>query len=159
MLRCNTVEFLYDTLPISAWRAFLIRRHIDACAECQKKLLSLEESKSLLVGSMNTDECSGLKLRLRGRTANIAADRVPAGHGQSVKFLRWAPGAAMLFVLAVTGFWLLLDRGKEIPISEGTRPTDRFELDYIRVGGQPAGAYIYQPQGAEIIIVWAEKAP
>jgi hypothetical protein len=65
----------------------------------------------------------------------------------------------MLLVLAVTGFWLLKDARKEAPVSVGNRPADRFELDYIRVGGQPAGAYIYQPQGAEIIIVWAEKAP
>lgn len=159
MLRCKTVGFLFDALPIGVWRAFLIRRHVDACPECQKKLLSLEESRALLVGPIDSDECSGLKLRLRSLTANAAADRVPAGHGQSAKFLRWAPSAAMLLVLAVTGFWLLLDRSREIPISERTRPTDRFELDYIRVDGQPAGAYIYQPQGAEIIIVWAEKVP
>jgi hypothetical protein len=159
MLRCKTVGFLFDALPIGVWRALLIRRHIDACPECQKELLSLEESRALLVGPMDSDECFGLTLRLRGWPANVAADRAPVGHGKSAKLLRWAPSVSMLLVLVVTGFWLLLDRSKEVPISERTRPTDRFELDYIRVGGQPAGAYIYQPQGAEIIIVWAEKAP
>jgi hypothetical protein len=159
MFRCKTVGFLFDALPVGAWRGFLVRRHIDACPACQKKILSLEESRALLVGPLDPDECSGLKLRLRGRTANVAADRAPVGHGKSAKFLRWAPSGAILLLLAVTGFWLLLDSTKEAPLSEGTRPTDRFELDYIRVGGQPAGAYIYQPQGAEIIIVWAENAP
>jgi hypothetical protein len=35
----------------------------------------------------------------------------------------------------------------------------RFELEYIRVGGQPANAVVYQPQGSDIIIVWAGKNP
>ena len=159
MLRCKTVEFLFDALPIGVWRAFLIRRHIDACPACQKKILSLEESRSLLVGPMDPGEWAGLKLRLRSRTVNDAADRAPAGHGNPAKFWRWASSAAMLLVLAAAGFWLLRETGKEVPVADRIRPAERFELDYIRVGGQPAGAYIYQPQGADIIIVWAEKAP
>ena len=54
MLRCKTVELLFEALPIGAWRAFLIRRHIDACPACQKKILSLEESRSLLVGPIGS---------------------------------------------------------------------------------------------------------
>ena len=159
MLRCKTVKFLFDALPIGVWRAFLIRRHIDACPACRKKILSLEEARSLLVGPMDPDEWTGLKLRLRSRTANDAADRAITGYGNPAKLWRWASSAAMLLVLAVAGFWLLRQAGKEVPVADRIRSPERFELDYIRVGGQPAGAYIYQPQGADIIIVWAEKAP
>jgi hypothetical protein len=159
MLRCKTVEFLFDALPIGVWRAFLIRRHIDACSACQKKILSLEEARSLLVGPMDPAEWAGLKLRLRSRTINDAADRVPAGYGKPAKLWQWASGAAIVLVLAAAGFWLLRETEKEVPIAGRIRPPERFELDYIRVGGQPAGAYIYQPQGADMIIVWAEKAP
>jgi hypothetical protein len=108
---------------------------------------------------MDPDEWTGLKLRLRSRTANDAADQAPAGHGNPAKLWRWASSAAMLLVLAVAGFWLLRQAGKEVPVADRIRSPERFELDYIRVSGQPAGAYIYQPQGADIIIVWAEKAP
>lgn len=158
MLRCKTVTFLFDVLPIGAWRAFLIRRHIDVCLSCQKKILNLEESRSLLVGSLDPDEWAGLKRRLRDQSANDPGDRAPAKHGNPAKFLKWAPSAAMVLVLAATGFWLLQDGRKSVQITDRIRPPDRFELDYIRVGGRPAGAYIYQPQGAEIIIVWAENA-
>ena len=49
--------------------------------------------------------------------------------------------------------------GKEVPIIRQDPSHRSLRTGYIRVGGQPAGAYIYQPQGADIIIVWAEKAP
>ena len=159
MLRCKTVELLFEALPIGAWRAFLICRHIDACPACQKKLLNLEESRALLVGPMDPDEWTGLKRRLRIITPKGAAVRAPAGQGNPGRPWIWASSAAMLLVLAAAGFWILRGTAKKIPATDLIRPTDRFELDYIRVGGQPAGAYIYQPQGADIIIVWAEKAP
>jgi len=159
MLRCKIVEFLFDALPIGVWRAFLIRRHIDGCPACQKKILSLEEARSLLVGPLDPDEWAGFKMRLRSRMANEAADRVPVVYGKPAKLWRWASSAAIVLMLVAAGFWLLRETGKEVPVADRIRPPERFELDYIRVGGQPAGAYIYQPQGAAIIIVWAEKAP
>jgi hypothetical protein len=38
-------------------------------------------------------------------------------------------------------------------------PLDRFEINYINVGGAPAQAFIYRPQGSDMIVVWAEKIP
>jgi len=159
MLRCKTVEFLFDAIPIGVWRGFLIRRHNDECPACQKKILSLEEARSLLVGSLGPAEWAGFKQRLRSRTANHTADRAPAGYGKPAKLWAWASSAAVVLVLVAAGFWLLRKAGEEVPVADRIRPPERSELDYVRVGGQPAGAYIYQPQGAAIIIVWAEKAP
>jgi hypothetical protein len=158
MLRCKTVEFLFAALPIGAWRDILIRKHIDACPECRKKLLSREEARSLFVGPIDPGEWSGLRLRLYSLTTNPAARPEPAGNGNPARLWRWASCAAMLLVLAAAGFWLLREAGRDVPFADRIGPPDRFELDYIRVDGRPAAAYIYQPQGADIIIVWAEKA-
>jgi hypothetical protein len=160
MLRCKTVELLFDALPIDAWRAFLLRRHLDRCPACQAKLVGVAESRRLLAGPPSPDEWAGLRSRLRARTAAEPAGRArAAGRGRSGRFLRWAPSAAMLLVLAATGIWLAREGGRRPVVPEGSGARDRFELDYIRIGGREAGAYIYQPQGSDIIIVWAEKAP
>jgi hypothetical protein len=159
MRPCKMVEFLYEAVPIGAWRAFLVRRHMDVCPACLKKLLSLDEARSLLVSPMKPEECLGLRRRLLGVREKSAPDPRAAGRMGPGWFWKWASGAAMLFALAAAGFWLLRDSGREIPVADKIGPPERFELDYIRVGGQPASAYVYQPQGTEMIIVWAEKNP
>jgi hypothetical protein len=69
----------------------------------------------------------------------------------------WAVVTAFLVVL-VTAFLLLRDfRPERIPAATNVPP--RFELEYIRVGGQPANAVVYQPQGSDLIVVWAGKNP
>lgn len=159
MLRCKTVEFLFEALPLDAWRAFLLLRHVDRCPACQARLVGLEGSRSLLAVPPGPDEWTGLRSRIRARVAPKSAGTVRIGRRRSERILRWAPSAAMLLVLAATGVWLFRDGGRRAGVPEGPGTQDRFELDYIRVGGQPAGAYIYQPQGSDIIIVWAEKTP
>ena len=159
MLRCKTVEFLFDALPIDAWRAVLLRRHWDRCPACQAKLLGREESRRLLAGAPDPEEWSGFRRRLRKRIAAGTAVPIRSPRGRSERLLRWAPSAAMLLVLAMTGVWLARENGKRPAIPEKPRAAQRFELDYLRIDGQPAGAYIYRPQGSGIIIVWAEKTP
>jgi len=159
MFRCKMVEFLFDALPFDAWRAFLLRLHMEKCPACQAKLLGLEESRSLLVPPLGRDEWAGLRARLRARIAAEPAGPVRAVRPRFERILRWAPSAAMLLVLAATGIWLSRQGGQRTVVPEGPRAADRFELNYIRIGGHPAGAYIYQPQGSDIIIVWAEKTP
>lgn len=159
MLRCRTVKALFDVIPIGPWRAYLIRSHIDACPACQARLLGLEESRLRLIGAVAPDEWAGLRRRLRDRISAETAETVPRARPRSARFLRWAPSAAMVLVLAATGVWLIREGGKGVRVPAGPCPADRFELDYIRVGGRPAGAYIYHPQDADIIIVWAEKTP
>jgi hypothetical protein len=54
----------------------------------------------------------------------------------------------------VTGF-LLLKGFRPGGASPTAAVPARFELEYVRVGGQPANAVVYQPQGSDMIIVWA----
>jgi hypothetical protein len=65
----------------------------------------------------------------------------------------WAVAASFLFVL-IAGFLLLKDFRPEGVSSAASVPA-RFELEYVRVGGQPANTVVYQPQGSDMIIVWA----
>jgi hypothetical protein len=62
-------------------------------------------------------------------------------------------------VVAVTGFWLLrqVERPGFRPGDVG--PADRFQIDYVNVGGAPAQTFVYQPQGTDTVFIWATKNP
>jgi hypothetical protein len=68
----------------------------------------------------------------------------------------WAVAAASLgAVLLGFLFWRDFRTGR---VSADAVPA-RFVLAYVRVGGQPANTVVYQPQGSDMIIVWAGKSP
>jgi hypothetical protein len=69
----------------------------------------------------------------------------------------WAVATAFLLVL-IAGFLLLKDFRPDRAASAAVVPA-RFELEYVLVGGQPANTVVYQPQGSDMIIVWAGKSP
>ncbi|MFZ2054058.1 MAG: hypothetical protein WAU81_07655 [Candidatus Aminicenantales bacterium] len=159
MSRCKTVSFFYALIPLSRWRDLLIRRHIEGCARCQAGLASRAESRSLLVqeGTVSIERTlwTGIESRLAdkaGHSVKALSRRAPA----ALHAWRWAAAAALLLVLA-TGYWVLKDFQPEA-ISVAAAASARFELEYVRVDGQPADVVIYQPQGSDMIIVWAGKS-
>jgi hypothetical protein len=36
---------------------------------------------------------------------------------------------------------------------------DRFEIMYVKVGGEPAQTFVYQAQGTDTVFVWAQRSP
>jgi len=158
MAFCRMVDFIYAALPLRPLRAFLIRSHMERCPRCQALLLSRAEAGRLFVSS----ESVGMPADLWGRIfsqmerATLASEAPPdpAGAGW-----RWAAAAATALVVAVTGFWLLreIDRPGFGPGFVGA--ADRFQIDYVNVGGAPAQTFIFQPQGSDTVFVWAMKNP
>lgn len=158
MAYCRMVDFIYAVLPFRPLRAFLIRSHMESCPRCQSRLLSLAEAGRLFVRSDRV----GMPADLWGRISSHAeranpvpeASSSPAGVGW-----RWAAAAATALVVAVTGFWLLREIGRPGfgPGSAGAG--DRFQIDYVNVGGTPAQTFIFQPQGSDTVFVWAMKNP
>jgi hypothetical protein len=158
MSRCKTVSFFYALIPVNRWRDLLIRRHIDGCARCQAGLASRAESRSLFVQegtagigrTLWTAVESGLADVTSGSRTTIEP-RAPA----ALRTRRWAVTAALLLAL-VTGYWILKDFQPEA-VSPAAAAPSRFEIEYIRIDGQPADVVIYQPQGVDMIIIWAGK--
>jgi hypothetical protein len=46
-MACRWVRFAYRALPLPAWRAFLLDRHIDRCPRCQGDTLNDAAIRSL----------------------------------------------------------------------------------------------------------------
>jgi len=159
MRHSKTVEFLYAVVPLALWRGFLIRRHIEKCPDCQALLASREEAGRLLVREDGVAVGRGLWAGVEAVIAGESGrDTLKAGilRIPSVSRWGWAVASAFLGVLLI-GFLFLKDfqpEGVSTDIAQA-----RFELDYVRIGGQPANAVIYQPQGSDMIIIWAEKNP
>jgi hypothetical protein len=150
------VEFFLALVPFRAWRGFLIGFHIEKCPRCQSRLVSREDAGALLV---RTGDLSGVENLWPGVSRELAKAG-EAGHRVRARAgwkWGWAWGAAAVLA-AATGLWLLRDsRAPDLPMSNLTRP-DRFELEYVRIGGETANAYIYQPQNSDMVLVWAGKS-
>lgn len=159
MSRCKTVEFFYAIIPLKPWRGLLIRRHIERCPRCLAGLASRDAVGSLLVQEIKENICRPL---WPGVEAALAEE--PSGASGKERTLRysvmrrwgWAVATAFLCVVLIS-FLLLKDFLPERVSADVVAA--RFELEYVRVGGQPANAVVYQPQGSDMIIVWAEKNP
>jgi len=156
MSHCKTVEIFYALVPLKPWRGLLIRSHIEKCPRCLAGLASREAAGSLLVKETGADIGRSLWTAVEAalaadstveRTKDLAV-RLPV-----MRRWGWAVATAFLVVL-ITGFLLLKDFRPGGTASAAAVPV-RFELEYVRVGGQPAHTVVYQPQGSDMIIVWA----
>ncbi len=163
MASCKLVNRLYDAIPVPVVRDLLLRTHIEKCARCQAALLSREEAMALFVKPRDVGGAEEIWQRVGG-TAKNAAGRAGTGTETRMRgplWWQWAAGAATLIVAVAVGFWLLDNVERSGPgLSAGTAPTPAgFEIKYVNVGGEPAQAFIYQPQGSETVFVWASKTP
>ncbi len=156
MASCKMVDFLYAAVPFRTVRGWLLRGHIETCARCRSRLVSRAEAAALFVRPEGAGAPGELWRRIEprvGRPASAATQRARWSHWE------WAVGAATLLVVAAAGFWLL--RGvRSGPVgADLARPADRFEINYVNVGGAPAQTFVYQPQGTDTVFVWVGKNP
>ncbi len=158
MASCKTADRLYAALPLRPFRDWLIRVHMERCPRCQARLLSRDEAKSLLVGPDQVGDSGDLWRRISreaGRVSPVRGLRPARG----LLSLRWAGALAMAAVVALTGFWLLREIERTGLNQNAVASADRFQIDYVKVGGAPARTFVYQPQGTDTVFIWASRTP
>ena len=156
MLSCNAADLMYRIVPLKAWRAFLIRVHFERCPSCRAQLIGEAEARSLFVQEADVRAAGGLWPRV-ARSLAESANMTAAGSRALAGGRAWRWAAAAVVVTVLAGYWAFRDfRPAGVP-SVAAAPAS-FALEYVRVGGQPADAFIYQPQGSDMVIVWAGKA-
>jgi len=158
MAFCKMVDVIYAALPLRPLRAFLIRSHMESCPRCQARLLGRAEAEKLFVTSDRVGMPEALWERISSQAGRgmLVPEVLPAPAGAG---WRWATAAATAAVVAVTGFWLLREIEKPGFGPGFVGAADRFQIDYVNVGGAPAQTYVYQPQGTDTVFVWATKNP
>ena len=154
---CNTVDLFYRAVPVARFRDWLIRSHIERCPRCQARLLSRDEALNLLVRPSDVGGVDRLWTAIVRQVRRApAVPRPIMGRGSYV--WRWAAALAVVLAVALSGFWLLREIERSVP-RDLTASVQRFEIDYVNVGGAPARTFVYQPQGTDTVFVWAAKTP
>lgn len=155
---CKTVEALYAGLPLRPFRDWLIRVHMERCPRCQGRLLSREEARSLLVRPDQVGAAEELWRRI-GREAARSGAAPEAGPRGGRLAWQWAAVTALAAVVALASFWLLRETGGPGVEARAIGPSGRFEIAYVKVGGEPAQTFVYQSQGTDTVLVWAQRTP
>jgi hypothetical protein len=153
MLSCNAADFLYRSVPVRAGRAFLVRFHFERCPSCRKQLGGAAEARSLLAQNADFRASEALWQRV-ARSLAEPDEKSLRRSSRTARRPVWQWAAAGVVVALLAGYWVFRDfRPGGVPAA-ASAPA-RFELEYVRVGGLPANAYVYQPQGSDTVMVWA----
>lgn len=155
-MACSWVRFAYRLLPLSAWRAFLLDRHIDRCSACQGAALDDAAIRSLGM--------TPAALENEPPLSPFAAGSAAPSRGAAFR-LRWsyAYGA----VLAAVVLWAVVAVGRMVPPANGPQgmvtvaemddETGGFAVLDARVGDSQARPVIFKPGQPGMTIVWFEK--
>jgi len=152
MSNCKIAEFLFAVFPLKKWQDFLIRHHMQDCPQCQEKLAQRDVILDLLIGEEHFTDTealwAGFKSKLKEEKRKDRQIRSPRW--------KWAYGVVAAFVI-VAGI-VVVSNISRLTDGEGEEMSKaHFRINYIRIEGKPAQAYLFKPQGTDMIIVWAQK--
>ncbi len=151
---CKWVRFAYRLLPLPAWRAFWLARHIDHCSCCSADALDDEAILSLGVtaaGLMDEPPLRpfvvGMRPAPRGRAFRLSyvygAFLAVVAVGVVVVMSRLVPPAA-----APQGIVTVMEDGDDARV---------FAVLEATIGGKPVRPVVFKPGQPGMTIVWFEK--
>jgi hypothetical protein len=156
-MACNWVRFAYRFLPLTAWRAFLLARHIDNCPSCQGIALGDAAIRSLGMTPAGLENEPPL--------SPFAAGSGAPSRGAAFPF-RWRYAYGVFLALVAVGGWIVVSRlvprgpqatGRVFVSEVGDEPASFAVLD-ASVGDRPAQPVIFKTGQPGMTIVWFEKA-
>jgi len=151
MFKCKFIDFLFSVLPIKRWQDFLVRRHLQNCTVCQRRLVNSEDARRLFVPENRIEDLEGIWPAIKLRQAKEKEEKLPAQRRR-----RWAFATAFLLVIVVSAVWLYLaiGPGKERPEQSSI---EQFQINSIEIDNEPAQAFVYHPRDSKTYFVWVEK--
>jgi hypothetical protein len=150
MSGCKRYEILFKIVPFKSWQYVLLDRHLLRCPACLENLAGAEEAKLLTIAK---DQIGDLENVFPQTSLPFKKqERKPALPARP--FWRWAVGTLGVLAVAVAAV-LVLTRP---PGTENLDLRVKLRVDYIKIYGQPAQAYIFQTQDENSTFVWAEKS-
>jgi hypothetical protein len=152
MSNCRLAEFLFEALPLKKWQDFLIRRHMRDCPRCQEKLASRDDILNLMI---REEHIANDGVLWEGFESRLKDEKQALGPIHSSRW-KWAYGVVAALVI-VAGLFVVSNlsqwRNGRVEVISG----DHFQINYMRIEGEPAQTFLFKPQGTDMILVWAQK--
>lgn len=152
MLKCRLIDFLFAVFPLKLWQGFLIRRHIQKCPNCLRKLADADEVKPLLIQENETGSLEGIWPAVRdGLGQDRGEVRIPLWRQR-----KWVYASGLLVAALAGLIWLysVFFQGR----SPSQEPfAEQFQINFIEIENEPAQAYVFHPQDSNTYFVWVEK--
>lgn len=156
-MACSWVRFAYRWLPLPAWRAFLLDRHIDGCSACQGAALDDAAIRSLGV--------TPAALENEPPLAPFAVGGHAPGRRRASGF-RWRYAYGVCLALVAVSGWIVVSRlvsrgpqaAGQVFVSEAGDEPATFAVLAATVGDRPAQPVIFKTGQPGVTIVWFEKA-
>jgi hypothetical protein len=115
-------------------------------------LASREEASALIIQEKEVEDFKDLWPDVK---SGIIENRFEKKAVSSVN-RRWIFAAAGIAALFMAGILFVISLSQNgIPIDQNGEV--KFKINSIRVGGEVATPFLYQPKDSDIILVWAEK--
>jgi hypothetical protein len=154
-MACSWVRFAYRIVPLPAWRAFLLDRHLDGCPTCQGAALDDDAIRSLGVTPAGLESEPPLFPFAAGHAApRSGAFRFRWSYAYGVvlaaAILGTAVGISLLVPIATlpTGTVTISEAGDDVHV---------FAVLAARIGDEPARPVVFKPRQPGMTIVWFEK--
>jgi len=154
MRLCKILEVLFKVVPLRPWQGFLIRRHMERCPVCRARLAGREEARRVLFSEDDMRGLGSFWPSIRTRLSRPVSPAPPSW--VRAQRMRLAAAAATLVLAVVLG--VLFFRGFTVEKAAPSRPAEeKFEVEYVKVGGEPADSYIVKSREPRMTLVWAGK--
>jgi len=154
-MACRWVRFAYRVLPLPAWRALLLDRHIDSCPSCQGAALDHAKIRSLGITPAGLDNEPPLH--------PFTSDSLPVRKNALAPAWRYAFGFLLAAVIFGGAFavWRIIPTATLpqgiVTVSEAEEDVHVFAVLAARIGDEPARPVVFKPGQPGLTIVWFER--
>lgn len=153
MIPCRIVDALTAVIPWRFARDSIRLHHAERCAVYRRRLLSRDEAGSLIGDEKEAGDGKGFWSGVRTRIRDYEKAGPTLAPPRLSRASKWAAltGAA---ALAAAAFLIIWGGAPQTPLSGAGEPM-RFELGSLKVNGESVTPVVIQPEGSDVVIVWA----
>ena len=154
---CKLIRLAYLLIPISGFRAFLIRKHFHSCSSCQREWGMDQDMEEFFSKPDWITQEQSLWPRIQEKILAVGRKETRSKKRKKPSpfpALRWAMVGLVILILVGIAFLLRNNRMLESQMTENTLAFKDTPIHIIHaeIQGKKAVPYIYQ--GSENVFIW-----
>lgn len=155
-MKCKLYKFLFRVLPIPAWQAFLMEKHLCVCPHCREETAAEDQIKALPVSPGEAKTLPDLWPYVHRHI-----EEPPRKAKPGIAFFpgwQWKTAAVGLLLLLAVVFspFYLEKKQSPTPGIDGGTP-DKVVVKSVKIGSEAAKFYFFESKDPDKLIVWAQR--